>query len=312
MSLQFNEFSQNEWNSLVGVNPIYSLFYQAEFHDVISKRYNCDCTYYQISDNTETILAIPIFHRKKDASLITHFFYQAVYYKKTLSERKKIEAFNLLASSLIKLFDKIDFKLEPSFDDIRAFVWNAFDSKTYYSYHLDLNSELNYSENISRQIKKYDKVYKVEKLGDYNDTLINTQVNDMINNGLSIAEAQKVRSWMKDFYNQQILDLFQMKDEQGNEQGSAIYLKDQNSAYLIAVMSNNSSQALLYDKVIDYYRAQNTKEIDLLGANIQNVAIYKSQFDAKLISYHIVSYRKNKMWESIKKVIKHKIKSIYK
>ncbi len=312
MSLQFNEFNQNEWKSLIDQNQIHSIFYQTDYHSILTKRYNCDCTYYQIKDNNDTILALPVFHNKRDASLITHFFYQAIYFNKSLSERKKIEAFNLLASSLVKRFDKIDFKLEPTLEDVRAFVWNTYDSKTYYSYHLNLSIDLNYSENISRQIKKYDKTYKVEVMNNFDETVIDAQLGDMVKNGLSITEAQKVKNWLRDFYDLKLLDVFQMKDEQGNEQGSAIYLRDQVSAYLIAVMSNNSSQALLYDKVIEYYRSQNITEIDLLGANIQNIAIYKSQFDAKLISYHIVSYRKNKVWESIKKVIKHKIKSIYK
>ncbi|MFN5705717.1 MAG: hypothetical protein ACK45U_07685 [bacterium] len=312
MSLQFSAFNHNEWKNLVEENQIDSLFYQPVFHSIVIKRYNCDCSYYQIKDNSETILALPVFHRNRDASFITHFFYQAVYFNEKLSERKKIEAFNLLASSLTKHFDKIDFKLDPIINDVRAFTWNAFESKVYYSYHLNLSLELNYSENINRQLKKYDKIYKVERLSKLNDHLIDAHIRDMVKNKLGKAEAVQVKQWLKDFHDLNLLDVFEMTDENGQEQGSAIYIRDKNSSYLVAVMSNNSSQALLYDKVIEYYRSENIKEIDLLGANIQNVAIYKSQFDAKLISYHIVSYRKNKEWESIKNTIKRKIKSIYK
>lgn len=312
MSLQFSSLSHNEWKSLVENNQIKSLFYQTEFHLVISKRYNCDCSYYQIKDTTDTILALPIFHRNRDASLITHFFYQAIYFSSNLSERKKMEAFNLLATSLTKHFDKIDFKLEPKINDIRAFSWNSFESNVYYSYHLNLSIELSYSENINRQIKKYDKLYKVERLSNFNEHVIDAHIRDMLKNNLGRAEAVQVRYWLKDFYDLNLLDIFMMTDELGQEQGSTIYIRDKNSAYLVAVMSNNSSQALLYDKVIEYYRSEKIMEIDLLGANIQNVAIYKSQFDAKLISYYIVSYRKNKVWESIKNTIKRKIKSIYK
>ncbi len=312
MSLQFSAFNHNEWKSLVEENQIDTLFYQPVFHSIVTQRYNCDCSYYQIKDNSDTILALPVFHRNRDASLITHFFYQAIYFNEKLSERKKIEAFNLLASSLTKHFDKIDFKLDPIINDVRAFTWNAFESKVYYSYHLNLSLELNYSENINRQLKKYDKIYKVKRLSKFDDHLIDAHIRDMVKNNLGKAEAVQVKQWLKDFYDLNLLDVFEMTDENGQEQGSAIYMRDKNSSYLVAVMSNNSSQALLYDKVIEYYRSENIKEIDLLGANIQNVAIYKSQFDAKLISYHIVSYRKNKEWESIKNTIKRKIKSIYK
>lgn len=312
MPLQFSLVNKSVWNTLIEKNQLNDLFYQTYYHEILSKHYACECSYYQVHDHTETLVALPIFHRKKDASLITHFFYHAIYFNNTLSERKKIEAFDLLASSLISYYDKIDFKLEPRCNDVRAFVWNGYESNTYYSYHLNLNDDLNYSENINRQLKKFNKIYKVEKLEKFNVKLIDAHIRDMVKNGLGKVEFEKVRGWMSDFYDQGLLDVFEMKDENGEEQGSAIYIYDKNSAYLIAVMSNNSSQALLYDKVFEYYRSLNIQHIDLLGANIQNVAVYKSQFDAKLISYHIVSYRKNKVWETIKKVIKNKIKSIYK
>lgn len=312
MSLQFSAFGKSDWNSLIEKNQINDLFYLSSYHDVLALHYNCNCSYYQVHDNSDVLIAIPIFHRKKDATLITHFFYHAIYFNPILSERKKIEAFDLLASSLIKYYDKIDFKLEPKCQDVRAFVWNGYNSNTYYSYHLNLNEELNYSENINRQLKKYNKIYKVEKLNDYDEHIIEAHVHDMVKNGLGKSEAGKVKAWMFDFQKLGILNVFKMQDEQGVDQGSAIYINDKNTAYLIAVMSNNSSQALLYDRVFEYYRSLKINHIDLLGANIQNVAVYKSQFDAKLISYHIVSYRKNKVWESIKKAIKLKIKSIYK
>ena len=312
MSLQFSELDKQGWINLIESNRVGSLFYQTYYHTIILNRYTCDCTYYQIIDNSEVILALPIFHRNRNASLVTHFFYHAIYFNNKISERKKIESFNLLASSLIKHFDKIDLKLEPQLHDMRAFAWNAYESNTYYSYHLNLSLELNYSENINRQLKKFNKIYKVERIAKFDNELIDAHIRDMVKNGLGKAEAIQVKQWMRDFFDLNILDIFKMTDEHEVEQGSAIYIKDKSTAYLIAVMSNNSSQALLYDKVIEHYRLENITEIDLLGANIQNVAIYKSQFDAKLISYHIVSYRKNKVWESIKKVIKHKIKSIYK
>lgn len=312
MSLKFKSIDKTEWDHLILSNHVDNLFYQSIYHDVLNKHYKTNCSYYLVVDENEKYLALPVFHRKRDAALLTHFFYQAVYIKESISERKKIEAFDLLVSSLLKLYDKIDFKLDPKVVDVRSFVWNGFESKTYYSYHVDLARDLNYSENINRQLKKYSKILKVERLQSLDKELIESHIRDMIKNGLGKSEAEKVRGWINNFFEIGILDVFELRDSESKEQGSAIYLRDKNTAYLIAIKSNNSSQALLYDKVFEQYRTEKISHIDLLGANIQNVAIYKSQFDAQLISYHIVSYRKNKVWESVKKAIKLKIKSIYK
>lgn len=312
MSLQFNEISLSEWNGLAEEKRLSGLFYQSEFHAIISSAYHKTCTYFAVKDDANVLIALPIYHKQKDASLITHFFYQVIYFDKNLSERKKIEAFNFLATSLIEKFNKIDLKLDPEIFDIRAFVWNGFENNTYYSYHINTASELNYSENIKRQLKKSYQSYKVELSTKWNDEVIGIQLGDMEKNGLSQKESSQVRHWLKSCSEQNLLDLFILKNNNDEVVGSAVYLRSLTFAYLIAVMSEQSSQAMLYDKAIEHYKQNNVLDLDLLGANLPNIAIYKSQFDSKLISYHIVSYRRNRTWELIKKTIKSKIKSIYK
>lgn len=311
MSLKTKEISSEEWNDILSEDQKKSLFFQVNFHELISNAYNKTCSYYAVCNESEIIIALPIYHTGKDASLITHFFYQVIFFNTKLSERKKIEAFNFLASSLIENFDKIDFKLDPKIVDVRAFLWNGFESNTYYSYHINTNDILNYSDNIKRQLKKNYLTHRVELLSTWNEVIIELQLRDMVKNGLTKKESIKVKKWLKSCFEQNLLDVSVLKNSDENIVGSSIFLKSASSAYLIAVMSEQSSQAMLYDKAIEYYKQTGCSDIDLLGANIPNVAIYKSQFDSNLISYHIVSYRRNKVWEQIKKTIKSKIKSIY-
>lgn len=312
MSLKFKEITSIEWKAIVTEKQLEGLFYQPDFHKIISLSYHKTCTYYAVKNESEILIALPIYHRAKDASLITHFFYQVIYFDKNLSERKKIDAFNFLAANLIKQFNKIDLKLDPELFDVRAFVWNGFESNTYYSYHINTSQVLNYSENIKRQLKKSFLSHSVENLNSWNENLVDVQISDMLKNGLSKKESVIVKNWLKSCFEHHMLDIFVLKNTNGNLVGSALYLKSNTSAYLIAVMSDHSTQSMLYDKAIEYYKNNNISDLDLLGANIPNVAIYKSQFDSKLISYHIVSYRRNQVWELIKKTIKSKIKSIYK
>lgn len=275
MSLTLKVINVDEWDSIVNAKQANSLFYQSQFHTLISEAYHKTCTYYAVKNDSDILIALPIFHKSNDASLITHFFYQVIYYDFSLSERKKIEAFNFLVSNLIKIFNKIDFKLEPDFLDVRAFVWNGFQSSTYYSYHINTNSDLNYSENVKRQLKKNKLTHTAELAQTWNDELINKQLIEMVQNGLSKRESNMVKTWLKSSFSQNFLDVFILKSKNLDIDGSAIYLKSKTSAYLIAIMSDQSNQALLYDKAIEHYKSEGILEIDLLGANIPNVAIYK-------------------------------------
>ncbi len=308
----FEKIGKETWLDLMKTEQINLLYAQSTFHERITNAYHSSCSYFAVTDKSGIVLALPILHRSKDASFLTHFFYQYIFINEQLSERKRIEALNLLVESLLKLFDKIDFKFDTNFNDIRAFTWNGFQNSTYYTYIIQLTEQLNYSDNINRQLKKYKSDYYVDVVEDIKDVqhYIQVQIDDMIKNGMSTKERKSIERWLMESIKSKQADLFQLKNNENTSIGSAIYLKDDSKAYLIATMSKDASQVLLYDYVFNYYKSQGLQSIDLLGGNIPNIAIYKSQFDAQLKSYIIVSYRKNKLWEQIKSTLKLKIKSM--
>lgn len=310
--MQFQEINKELWQDTMK-DEQNVFFADVLFHEIIKRTYKADCTYFAVIDSKNIIqIALPIFHRSKDASLLTHFFYQHIYIHSDISERKKIEGMNLLVESLIKKFDKIDLKLNPEFNDIRAFTWNGFDNQTYYTYLIDLNKKLNYSENISRQIKKYKLTHTVEHVVDLkiSEGIFEQHLIDMNKNGIPKKELSAIRSWLTYLSEQGLLKVFALRDDNNEINGSAIYIVHSTRAYLISIMSKNTAQVLLYDEVFNFMKEHAVFCIDLLGANLQNIAVYKSQFDANLQSYIIVSYRKNKNWESLKLGLKKKIKSI--
>jgi hypothetical protein len=92
-------------------------------------------------------------------------------------------------------------------------------------------------------------------------------------------------------------------------------LYDAEQAYLISVMGGTDEyggQAYLYDQAFEYFKGKGIKSIDLLGANIPNIAIYKSKLGADTQSYTIISYRKYFLLAFLSQFIKQSLKKLLK
>ena len=85
----------------------------------------------------------------------------------------------------------------------------------------------------------------------------------------------------------------------------------QQQAYLISItggVPETQGQTALYFAIFDHFSKMGIPTIDLLGANIQGVAEYKSKLGSQLAPYFILSYRKYTLYYQLKLMIKKLMK----
>lgn len=299
----------------LGLPSSEGLFNSAAFLSCIAKAYQKDIRVYTIYDKENPIISLPILHNGRDAKLCTHFFYQAIHKHADFSERTFINSWELIILELKKDFDAIDLKLAPYAEDIRPFTWAALGHKIYYTATVDLTKEFSYSENIRRSIKKGIKAGASVRSHTYSQEVTNAQLTDMRNNGLGAKELPKVQHWLTALSAQQHVVQFELLDTEQHVIGSSIYLYDDEQAYLISVMGGTDEyggQAYLYDQAFVYFKSKGIKSIDLLGANIPNIAIYKSKLGGETQSYTIISYRKYFLFAFLSQFFKKSLKKLLK
>jgi hypothetical protein len=292
-----------------------SLFNSIFFISSIAEAYQKSICVYTIYNDDKPLFSLPVLYTNRDAKLPTHFFYQAIIPYVAMSERIFINAWELLILELKKDFDAIDLKLAPYAEDIRPFTWAGFGHKIYYTASIDLGEDPNYSENIRRSIKKAIKSGLSVRIPTYSEKITDAQLHDMQKNGLGAQELSKVRYWMKELAGQSALVQFELLDAEQNNIGSSIYLYDAKQAYLIGVMGGteeSGGQAYLYDQAFAYFKSKGIQYIDLLGANIPSIAIYKSKLGAEAKQYSMVSYRKYKLLAFTEQFVKRSIKAVLK
>lgn len=279
----------------------------------IARTYNRKAVYFAAYHQSVFCAAMVLFVDRKKANLPTHFFYTPFFINRSLKDFIINQSLQQMLLELKKEYHQIELKLAPKYNDIRPFSWSGFDHKIYYTLIKDLqNTTKKPSENIRRQLNKIAQnnaiVVKVEEenLAD----IFNKHIEMMIQNGLSKVESKSVLSWLNFFNQNKQLYVFGLY-ESDILHGSALLTFDQEQAYLISItggVAETFGQTALYFALFNHFQSLGINKIDLLGANIQGVAEYKSKLGSELHSYPIVSYHKYKAVNQLKLKLKKWLK----
>lgn len=292
-----------------------TLFSQAHFIQTLAHTYDKHIQWYVAIDKDSILFSIPILHKKRNASLVTHFFYQAIVLHQDFQEIKLISAWTALIDELKADFDTIEFKFSPEVIDIRSFIWAGFEHNTRYTSVLDLNNFPNYSENVNRSLKKALKFNLTVITTEYDESIITSQVRDMKRYGLGEKHAKRFQTWFKALSESKHTQVFQLKDSLGDIIGSSLFLYDDKQAYLIGTMGGkeeSGGQAYLYDQAFRHFKELGINRVDLLGANIPSVALYKSKLGGEVEPYFMVTYHKHKFIANLSRKGKHIAKGMLK
>jgi len=312
-AMYFKEINPNQWDALL-IQYDQSFWYQDSRNiQLIASTYHKQAVYYACYHQSVFCAAMVLFVHKKNAALPTHFFYTPFFINASLKDFVVNQALNQMLLALKKDYHTIELKLAPKFNDIRAFTWSGFDHHLYYTLHKALlKDEKKPSENIRRQVNKIAQNGSIQvKLETANlASIISTHLKMMLKNGMGKAEEQKVKQWVNTFYHQQQLVVFGLY-ESTNLKGSALLTFDQHQAYLISItggVPETQGQTALYFAIFDHFSKMGIPTVDLLGANIQGVAEYKSKLGSQLAPYFILFYRKYFLFYQFKLMLKKRLK----
>lgn len=292
------------------------LFDKPNFVELLGNTYQKSITWYVVTLKNEVLISFPVYHKNRNAELITHFFYQAILLEKELEEEYFQASWKMIIEQLKQDFDAIDFKFAPYVEDISPFLEAGFEPLKRHTSVIDLNIFPNYSENVRRSLKKAAKFPLSVAFHRYKAEVIEEQIVDMRKYGLGKRHVERFKQWFEALAKREETCVVELLED-GVRIGSALYLVDEANAYLIATMGGkeeSGGQAYLYDQAFRHFKEKGLTKVDLLGANIPSVALYKSKLGAELQSYFMVSYRKHKLraklMRSTKDFAKRMLKSL--
>ena len=303
--MEVKKYNHQQWiqNHSATQNLIFS---SPDFVDYISSTYHKTLTWYVVYDDSDELISFPILHHRRDASLTTHFFYQAILLSNKFSLQYFQETWSKLILELKNDFDSIDIKFAPYVEDISPFTNEGFEYIQRKTSVVDLVDFPKYSENVRRSLKKANSHHLAVTSHTNHSEIISEQVKDMLKYGLGKKHADKFPIWFEGLLRNGSAIIFELI-ENNNRIGSSLYLFDKEQAYLIATMGGreeSGGQAYLYDQAFRHFREMGLKRADLLGANIPSVALYKSKLGGEFQEYYQVSYRKYKTIARISSILK--------
>jgi len=312
-AMHFKEINPNQWDALL-IQYDESLWYQQSRNiQLIASSYHKQAIYYACYHQSVFCAAMVLYVHKKNAALPTHFFYTPFFINASLKDFVVNQALNQMLLDLKTAYHTIELKLSPKFNDIRAFIWSGFTHQLYYTLNKGLLlDEKKPSENIRRQINKIAQNEAIQVKVETTNlaSIIATHLKMMLKNGMGKAEIQQVQHWVNTFHHQQQLFVFGLY-ESTNLKGSALLTFDQQQAYLISItggVPETQGQTALYFAIFDHFSKMGITKVDLLGANIQGVAEYKSKLGSQLAPYFILSYRKYSLFYQLKLLLKKLLK----
>lgn len=298
--MEISKLNHQQWLERYNTPTSY-LFNSPDFVSIIANTHQKSLLWYVVLDNNELLFSVPIYFNNRNAELVTHFFYQAILINTQFSDQQFSAAWDALVLQLKTDFDEIDFKFAPYVENVSEFLKAGFEAEIRKTSVVDLQKFPNYSENIVRSIKKANKFALNVNVQEFNEDIIDEHAVDMMKYGLAKKHANYFKIWFRECFQNSSTKIFELQE--GNIRiGSSLYLMDNTSAYLIATMggkSESGGQAYLYDQAFRYFKEKGLIEVDLLGANIPNIALYKSKLGGELRTYQILRYRKHKLRSKI-------------
>jgi hypothetical protein len=188
----------------------------------------------------------------------------------------------------------------PSINDIRAFSWNNWDTKVQYTYEIplfDLDSlKATLAHNVRKQIRKSEEtnvqIRTVDDCGKFYSLF--SQSLERQNRPVPIKE-NKFRSFYESLKQHNCCRMYfaEMKSGETVSARITLFTKNQVAHDWVAGASPEYFQTgatpFLLWRIIEDLSQQGYRYLDLNGANIENIAKFKSEFGGRLVPYYTTS-----------------------
>lgn len=224
-------------------------------------------------------------------------------------ERQNKNIINAIIHKLSEDYALLDFRFSPNFNDIRPLTWNSFNHKINYTYSTkikDLNVLFeNFDSDIKRRIKKTNELDYVFIKETNNDSIkvfydlqeksfIKQQINFKFNKTQFIQFVENLKL-------NNCIEIYTIYFKEKPVTSCVVLLDNKNSYYLLSGTDNKYSnygfnQLLIWLTINDLSK-QGFEFFDLVGANTESIAQYKSNFNFNLVPlYQSIKYN-NKLFK---------------
>lgn len=293
------------WDKFIDTSPYGLLFHKWDFLNIIEKHTGYKLLPYGIYKGEELVAIFPLFF-KKFKGLKTIFspppqtgvpylgFVMNQEYD-TLKQRRKESYLNTVIDEIngeiINLSPNyISISTIPNFLDMRPFKWNGYTINTHYTYVIDLEKSLDniwkdFDESCRRAIRKSDK-YSISLKQTYDvDTFYNIMTDRYAQQGLNltIISPEYVKEIISTFSKN--VDLYFLYNNNDIiDITSNFKYKNKFSFWMgwVNLQKSIPSNEYIAWECIKKTKAEGFKKLEITGAGIRRLCLFKSKFNPSL------------------------------
>ena len=303
-----SEITHKQWEKKRGEVGFNAVFSNVNFINTYSHSFSSTPAFFQVVDVDKPCLLLAGFSKGRTLSFPTYYFFTPIWVNSDLSPILRNRAVETLLVFLKQRYFTINLRLPLGFKDIRPFIWQGFTSTLKFTYVKSL-SELTYHENIKRILKKGNSDYSV-KVIPWTTEIEQFLPAELIHIQFRKSKVPSIVSSLKELCNLDLMVVFAgyYKDKLV---ACDLVLKDMNElkAYMFFISKSyghykSGFPAMMYDYVFKYFQEKGVNEVDMFGANIPEIALYKSKFTPELVDFFEVrySFKRNIVEKNFKRV----------
>lgn len=308
--------TEQEWLEFIRKKEFLELFADPRFLNVIASVQELHLVYFICEYKNEALFGFPVFIKNRKIVVPNHFFYSVIVMDEEANPVIINDAWMFCLAELKKEYTTISFRFSPDVKDIRPFIWNGFSYQLRYTYLFHLHKFI-----PSSPLKKH--ITRAKERGVSYDTeyltsdIFSIQRSDLIRFGFSSSTSSIFEKlfleWQK---NHQMICISAFFNNKRITTQLLLLDKNKKTAYCSILNSAKDYRYLkvhsgLHGFMIEYLKGLGMEQMDFCGANIKEIADFKSKFTDNLQAYYVVNYSRSMevfrnlrsfIWQSLRKI----------
>jgi len=301
----------DEWEKFNLSSPQSNPFQSTAWLKVYSEFFDLPLKILFIKKGYETVAGLPLPVKRKFfltvSTPLLFTYYSGILFKNFSGEKRqkqiieKNEAISIIHEYLRDNLQFFIFKLHHTIDDVRQFKWLGYKIKPRHTFILNIESVDRIWEGLSNSLKRkikeaQEKGFQVVKTDDV-EKLSEQQILSYERAGSKFFLGFKdLKKLLQSLVQNRAIRVYHVVDSDGvvlASRGVSIW---NSKAYdVVAGMANReidiASHFLLW-KIIEELSSEGVREFDFCGADIENIAFFKTQFGGEIKISFEVSYAK--------------------
>jgi hypothetical protein len=294
------------WDTFVNKSSDGMLFHKWDYLEAMSEFTGYTLERYGIYDGEELIALFPIFLKNSFGfkSLFSPppqtgvpylgFIMSQDYY--SLKQSKKEAQLSIVSDDFDALVKKRNFNyvfiaLIPNFLDIRHFKWKSYETNMSYTYSIDLSQSYNeifngFKNTVRRMLKKATTYNLVLEKSDDVSLFYSMETKRYEEQGFNFPiVSQKYLEKLFSLYPENLV-LYSIYDNEKNVK-SFVLTQEYNNKFLLLMGATRPQDSIgenefIICELIKKAKEENYKYFDFVGANNQNLCMFKSKFNPSL------------------------------